>query len=1180
MLTAFQNLNIMNSMREIDLNTFSLSLLTAKEDILNPRTSTNWALFAYDGILNRLKLADSGVGGLEELKSKFYPRRTLYGLCSVGKSQPCIVMILWVGKDVDEYRKAECASHLPAIRAFFKEVNIFLPTHNVDEITEGRICTLACKAAMMMQEPRGRHGLRREDREEAVGTNYRRTIATAEILRIQRDSFWVQAEREEEERKNEEQRMAAEDRRERERERLHQEKREAMERERTINEKDQKIQEQRKIKAQMKTEAHRQEKIKWEHQQRQREEEEMKARFSRSNSEEKSAEEAAVVSQRVTNHREFFRQLSSSSGVQSGSHPGSPYPAARSLYRRLERSQADNILIFYESSSSTPTLPCRSTVASPYFPSTPKSQSPTLVYPSPTMDSPSLSEQNFPTDRSMVSSKSQIHPSSLKLMESSYVSTPQLQTLPTSLTNATASGIKTPMTAMLDSFVLYPPPPNIDLLKLDNQCTDEPVEFSSPPFAIENSPEPFIDLPEVQTSIQTQPDIILTPQAIFDPSVFSSDLLTSSLPQSYPSLDAFVLVPQPPSRPLPALPVAPRLLKDLEPGREYTARASVISMVEEDVEEESEEKDGERNEERRINEIIEEGKEDIEEKLGVRGCQEKGKGSGKDKVEVIESGDYRNGGQEEQDRKITEKQESNKQPDGKILEECKSEKPQDGTIMEERESEKEQDGRIIAVHDSKDLQDINIMEENRSEEEQAWKIMGEHDTEKDEDGKSMEGFENEKTQDGNSMEECKSYAEKDGKILEQHEGEKLQDGKIMETFESEKIHHGKRMEELENENEKGSQKDSKERGNNQDENGQTLMNQESEEKPKVDVDRTRNLIMLNKEPQREIIVRNEAVDEENIEEIKSDKRNTSLIKTEDNVEAIILEEHPSIADKAIDESFAETLFSQHASPVRESHSNEPSQYSQTSLPKRISTNRDENELQDKSNFSNLSIQSDSQPDDIREEEFEHDSNLTNNFSTVMSCSCPSSKPCENSATLTQPTTEQGFNSEVITHMKVTMEDMKKKEEYEKRDGKFCKKEAKIVDGEFVLAEGFNPEQTASPISENQATTGQSDEKEGLATVRYFLKYPDECITHQSELDLTNEMSDFEEGEEAISLIASDTYAFEVGQSSKCDSALELNQVNEAIKHEFLQGGKTITEMPNDIRNDKKVDKSLKSGIGN
>ncbi|XP_051960974.1 myb-like protein X isoform X3 [Xyrauchen texanus] len=1640
----------MNSMRGINLDTYSLSLLTAKEDILNPRSSTNWALFAYDGIMNRLKLADSGVGGLEELKTKFHPRRALYGMCSVGKSQPRNVMILWLGNEVDEYRKAECASHLPAIRAFFKEVHIFLPAHTMDEITEERICTLACKATVMMQVPRGRHGLRREDREEVVGTNYKRTIAAAEILRLRRDSFWAQAEKEEEERKNEEQRRAVEDRRQRERERIHQEKREAMERERKMNEKEQKFQEQRRIQATMEAEAHRQERIKWELQEREHKEREMKARYSQADSEENTAQEAAaLVSQRVTNSREFFRQLSSSSGVQPCSNPGSQYPA-RSTYRRLHRSQTDSVFIFKESSSYTPTSP----VASPYFPSTPKYQSPPHVFPSPTMDSKSLSEKNFPTDHSLVSSNSHIHPSSLKLMESSNVSTLQLQPQPAQLTNATESEIKNPITAILDSFVFYPSQPTTDMLQSNNQGTDESVEFPSPPSGLEYSPEPSIHLSKMQTSMQTQLDISLTPQTISDPPVFSSDLLTSSLPQICPSsLDtSCVLVSQPPSRPLPALPVTPRLLKDLEPEREFTARASVITMVveEEDVNEESKEKDGESDEEKRLNEervseITYEGKGETKEKHGVRGCQEGGKRSREQIVEESDSGEYRNAGQQKQDGKITEKLESEKVPYRKILEEYESENMQDGKIIEEIENEKEQygknmkefesekikdkseeeqdgntmevheiekerdwksmeeceskteqdgktveesnkeqeqveeimkefesekeqdgktigkfenekeqcvknmeelesekiqdgnimveykseeqDGNTMEVHEiekdkdwksmkecetkkeqdgktmgefenkeeqcgrnmkelesekiqdgntmeahesenneewksveecenkkeqdgktveesnkeqeqveeiikefenekeqdgktigefenekeqcvknmeeleSEKIQDGNIMVEYKSEEQDGntmevheiekdkdWKSMKECETKKEQDGKTMGEFENkeeqcgrnmeelesEKIQDGNtmeahesennedwkSMEECENKKEQDGKtveesnkeqveeIIKEFENEKEQDGKTIGEFENEKEQCGKNMEELESEkiqdgntmeahesennedwksmeecenkkeqdgktveesnkeqveeiikefenekeqdgktigefeNEKDQcgknmeelesekiqdgntmeaherendeywksvdefenkkeqdeeilnesesniiqdgkiveesenekeqdgkimencegEKDSRERGNNQEENGQTLL-KHSKEKLRVDIDGTRNLTILKKESERETIVRNEAVDEGNIEKIdkgnEKEERNTSLIKTVEAVEVNLLGEHPSIAYKDVDESFAETLFSQHASHFSEFNAIKPSQYNHTSLPESISTNQVENEpqmssidssclitdmqislptIQDKSDLFKLIIQSDSQPDDVREGEFESDSqDLTLDFLTVMSCSQESSCPTEetSSTTLTQLTTEQGLKLEAITHMRISVEDVKEKEEYKDTDGEMG---AKIVDGGNDLVEEISAEKIASPIFESQGKTGQSDEEEGLVTVRNFPDDPDVCITHQSDLDSTNEMSNFEEGEEAIPLIVNDTHTHKVEQSSKFDSAPEVNQLNSRTA--VLQNGKTATETPNNIRNDKKADESLASGQGN
>lgn len=84
------------------------------------------ALFAYDGIMNRLKLADSGgkstesfmffvcfgacfhaisfiVGGLKELSTKLHPRLPLYGMCRVGPAQPYIVMILWVSSSSTKF---------------------------------------------------------------------------------------------------------------------------------------------------------------------------------------------------------------------------------------------------------------------------------------------------------------------------------------------------------------------------------------------------------------------------------------------------------------------------------------------------------------------------------------------------------------------------------------------------------------------------------------------------------------------------------------------------------------------------------------------------------------------------------------------------------------------------------------------------------------------------------------------------------------------------------------------------------------------------------------------------------------------------------------------------------------------------------------------------------------------
>nr|XP_055056038.1 drebrin-like protein B isoform X1 [Misgurnus anguillicaudatus] len=363
-------------MRAINLDTYSLSLLTAKEDILNPRASTNWALFAYDGLTNNLKLSDSGAGGLTELVGKFHSSRATYGLCRLGLTetgQPQIVMVCWVGEEVDEIRREECASHVPAIKTFFKEAQAFITASNQDEVTEEKIRSAIEKIRPPLE--RSRRPSKALDNEETVGTNYKKTNAAVEIKRINRDSFWARAEREEEERKEEERRRALENRRRWERERILQEKKEAEERDRKMEEKLQMIEEQRRIQAELDEKARKEEKARWEEQQREHEDD-MRARLRRSESIEKAAEAAVLVSQRSMNPREFFRQLSASS--QNSSSPVSPR-SAKSPFRRYQRSLTDTAFIFERASSTSgPTSPHSPTLRSPF------SRSPTASYKRPT----------------------------------------------------------------------------------------------------------------------------------------------------------------------------------------------------------------------------------------------------------------------------------------------------------------------------------------------------------------------------------------------------------------------------------------------------------------------------------------------------------------------------------------------------------------------------------------------------------------------------------------------------------------------------------------------------------------------------------------------------------------------------------------------------------------------------
>ncbi|KAG7243948.1 hypothetical protein INR49_006106 [Caranx melampygus] len=276
-------------------------------------------------------------------------------------------MISWVGQNVDEYRRTECASHVPAIKSFFKEAHVFISAEKTEDVTDEKIRAELSKAQANAPAQWVRRSSRSADKEEIVGTNYRKTNAAMEMRLINRDSFWARAEREEEERKDEERRRASEERRRLERERILKERRDAEERDRKMNEKLQMIEEQRRKQAEQEEEMRRKEKMKWEQQQREHEED-MRARLRRSESIEKAAEAAALVSQRSMNPREFFRQLSSSSSQSptSPSRTGKPF-------RRYQRSLTDTAFIFSKAEESTASSPRSSPLVSPFsrFPPSP-----------------------------------------------------------------------------------------------------------------------------------------------------------------------------------------------------------------------------------------------------------------------------------------------------------------------------------------------------------------------------------------------------------------------------------------------------------------------------------------------------------------------------------------------------------------------------------------------------------------------------------------------------------------------------------------------------------------------------------------------------------------------------------------------------------------------------------------
>ncbi|KAK2511392.1 hypothetical protein Q9233_017005 [Columba guinea] len=323
-----------------------LALLAAKEDVSNPRAGTNWAVFAYEKH-HDLKLLDSGAGGPDELAEKFSSTSIMYGLCRIqdpGTGAHRIVLINWVGEKAPESQREACAGHLPAIRAFFREASVVLSARCAAEVTQEGLSRALAHMAPAAPARRGPP----PEAQELVGTNYRKTNPALEIRRTKRDSFWAQAELEEQQRKAEERRRAQDERRRWERQRMEEERRGAAERELRCREKERLIEEQRKEQARLEAEERRKEKARWEQQQREHEEA-TRDRGRHSESSEKAAEAAVLVSQRSQNPRDFFRQRERSGSTSGPPLPGPALgarPGARRPFLRYQRSLTESAFIF------------------------------------------------------------------------------------------------------------------------------------------------------------------------------------------------------------------------------------------------------------------------------------------------------------------------------------------------------------------------------------------------------------------------------------------------------------------------------------------------------------------------------------------------------------------------------------------------------------------------------------------------------------------------------------------------------------------------------------------------------------------------------------------------------------------------------------------------------------------
>ncbi|KAK7895311.1 hypothetical protein WMY93_020636 [Mugilogobius chulae] len=310
----------------VNLSKNGRELMEAYKDVLDGKSDTNWVLFTYEGNSNDIRLAEKGDGGLEEMVQELNSGKVMYAFCRVedpNSGLPKYVLINWTGEGVNSSRKGVCANHVSSMANFLKGAHVTINARDEDDVEPQDILNKVAKASGAsfnfnkhkqsgyVDVPRG-----------PVGSVYRKVNAVEEIQHINKDDFWVKAQRDEEIRKREEIKRADQEQQQLERERREMEERQSTEREKRAKERAQQIERDRVQQKQREQEEREQE------QQRRNLETKAETRtgISHAASVQKANEAKSLISQRSFNPRDIFKQREQSFDGNNSTSPSVSRP--------------------------------------------------------------------------------------------------------------------------------------------------------------------------------------------------------------------------------------------------------------------------------------------------------------------------------------------------------------------------------------------------------------------------------------------------------------------------------------------------------------------------------------------------------------------------------------------------------------------------------------------------------------------------------------------------------------------------------------------------------------------------------------------------------------------------------------------------------------------------------------
>ncbi|XP_065360335.1 drebrin-like protein isoform X2 [Calliphora vicina] len=170
----------------------------AWRDVLDDKSSTDWALFSYEGQTNVLKLVASGVDGVEELCEELNSGKIMYAFVRIEDPKTGLkkfLLINWQGEGAPVLRKGTCANHIHDVAKLLSGAHLTIYARNEDDIDLERLLKKlsTVSSAYSFKEPRTVN----DGQKTPIGTNYTRVIPTKELNASVTQNFWKKEEEEE-----------------------------------------------------------------------------------------------------------------------------------------------------------------------------------------------------------------------------------------------------------------------------------------------------------------------------------------------------------------------------------------------------------------------------------------------------------------------------------------------------------------------------------------------------------------------------------------------------------------------------------------------------------------------------------------------------------------------------------------------------------------------------------------------------------------------------------------------------------------------------------------------------------------------------------------------------------------------------------------------------------------------